>query len=148
MAQEVADKRDQEFVLHEMLNVASFSEYEEFEDFDKKTVNMILKEARNLVTKEIVPTRALGDVDNGHPEGCIHENGAVKVPKSYHKPYELFCEGEWLAMSDDPEWGGQGMPHCVSIAPSEMFSGAFFSCSCFVDYSFVNGIALKTGACI
>ncbi len=123
MAQEVADKRDQEFVLHEMLNVASFSEYEEFEDFDKKTVNMILKEARNLVTKEIVPTRALGDVDNGHPEGCIHENGAVKVPKSYHKPYELFCEGEWLAMSDDPKWGGQGMPHCVSIAPSEMFSG-------------------------
>ncbi len=29
MAQEVADSRDQEFVLHEMLNVASFSEYEQ-----------------------------------------------------------------------------------------------------------------------
>ncbi|MCP3925709.1 MAG: acyl-CoA dehydrogenase, partial [Desulfobacterales bacterium] len=123
MAQEVADRRDQEFVLHEMLDVASFSEHEKFADFNKKTVDMILKEARNLVTKEVVPTRALGDEDNGHPEGCIHENGAVKVPKSYHKPYKLFCEGEWLAMSDNPEWGGQGMPHCVSIAPSEMFSG-------------------------
>lgn len=127
MAQEIADRRDQDFVLHEMMEVAELSKHEKYAEFNKKTVDMILTEARSLAVKEILPTRSLADVENGHEEGCQHENGAVKVPKSFHRPYKLLKEGEWIAMSDDVEYGGQGMPHTVAVAASELFTGANMS---------------------
>ncbi|PIE71146.1 MAG: acyl-CoA dehydrogenase [Deltaproteobacteria bacterium] len=124
MAQQIADLRDQEFVLHEMLNVESFSKNEQFADFNKKTIDMLLKEARNLAVNEILPVNKTADVHNGHPEGCKLENQQVYAPPSYHRPYKLFCEGEWVAMCDEPEFGGQGMPHSVAIACGEYFTGA------------------------
>ena len=121
MAQSIADRRDVEFVLHEQLQVAELSKYEKFAEYNKKTVDLIVTEARNLAVKEILPTRELGD-----KEGCRFEKGKVMVPESFHRIYELFKEGEWLAMSDDPEWGGQGMPTTVSLAAGEYFNGANF----------------------
>lgn len=120
MAQQVADRRDQDFVLHEMLEIAKLSETnEKYADFNKKTIDMVLTEARNLAIKEILPTQKTGD-----EEGVKLENGKVSVPPSFHRPYKLFCEGEWVAMADDPEVGGQGLPHALAIACGEMFTGA------------------------
>jgi len=124
MAQAVADRRDQDFVLHEMLNVAELSQHEKFAEFNKKTIDLILTEARNLAIKEIVPTNKLADVPNNTEDGVKLKDGQVSVPPSFHRPYKLFCEGEWLAMTDDPEYGGQGMPHSLAIACGEMFTGA------------------------
>ena len=90
MAQQVADRRDQDFVLHEMLEIAKLSETtEKFADFNKKTIDMVLTEARNLAIKEILPTQKTGD-----EEGVKLENGKVSVPPSFHRPYKLYCEGE------------------------------------------------------
>ncbi|OQY11095.1 MAG: acyl-CoA dehydrogenase [Desulfobacteraceae bacterium 4572_19] len=119
MAEAVADRRDQEFVLHEMLNVAGLSEHEKFADFNKKTIDMVVKEARNLAVKEVLPTAGESD-----EQGCKLENGQVTAPECFKRPYKLFCEGEWIAMADDPKYGGQGMPKVLSIAAGEMFTGA------------------------
>ena len=119
MAQHIADRRDQDFVIHEMLNVADLSKHERFEDFNKKTIDMVITEARNLAIKEILPTQTDGD-----EIGCILKNGQVHVPESFHKPYKLFCEGEWVAMCDAPEYGGQGMPKVLAMVAGEMFTGA------------------------
>lgn len=119
MAQSIADRRDQEFVLYEMLDAPSLAENEVFEDFNKKTMDMVLKEARNLAVKELLPTNKEGD-----EQGCTLENNQVVVPKSFHKAYELYCEGEWLAMCDDPDYGGQGMPRVLATAAGELFVGA------------------------
>jgi alkylation response protein AidB-like acyl-CoA dehydrogenase len=119
MAQQIADRRDQDFVLHEMLNITQLTETEKYADFNKKTVDMVVSEARNLAIKEVLPTQKLGDV-----EGVKLENGKVSVPPSFHRPYKLFCEGEWVAMADDPAVGGQGLPHAVALACGEMFTGA------------------------
>ncbi len=119
MAQQIADRRDQDFVLYEMLDITQLTETEKYADFNKKTIDMVLNEARNLAVKEILPTQKLGDV-----EGVKLENGKVSVPPSFHRPYELFCAGEWVAMADDPEVGGQGLPHAVALACGELFTGA------------------------
>ena len=42
MVQHIADRRDQDFVLHEMLNIADLSKHERFEDFNKKNWNLKL----------------------------------------------------------------------------------------------------------
>lgn len=116
MAQLIADRRDIDFVLHEQLGLV---EDERFAEFNRKTVDLIVSEARNLAVKEILPTQKPGD-----EEGCRLENGVVTVPESFQRAWKLYCEGEWLAMTDDPEVGGQGMPKLVGIAANEYLVGA------------------------
>jgi hypothetical protein len=48
-------------VLHEVLEVSDLAKYERFEDFNRKTMDMVVKEARNLAVKEILPTQKDGD---------------------------------------------------------------------------------------
>ena len=122
MAQQIADLRDIQFVLHEQLAVDRFSAHENYAEFNKKTIDMIVKEARNLAIKEILPTNKEGD-----ETGCKLENGVVTVPECFRKPFELIRDGEWLAMSEDPEWGGQGMPKSVAMAASDYLVGANFA---------------------
>jgi alkylation response protein AidB-like acyl-CoA dehydrogenase len=133
MAQFIADRRDIEFVLHEQLQVEKLSKHERFAEFNKKTVNMIVSEARNLAVKEILPTQMLGD-----QEGCKFENGRVTVPKSFHRAYEIIKEGEWVAMPESLEWGGQGMPMVVSLAANDYLVGA--------NYAFMMYSGLTQGA--
>ncbi len=122
MAQIIADRRDVDFVLHEQMKVENLSKHERFAEFNKKTVDMIVSEARNLAIKEILHTQEFGD-----QEGCKFENGNVTVPESFHRAYELLKEGEWVAMTEDPEWGGQGMPATVALAANDYFVGANFA---------------------
>jgi len=133
MAQIAADRRDIDFVLHEQLEVEQLSKNELFSEFNKKTIDLIVNEARNLALKELYPW--LKEADE---EGCTFKDGKVSVPKAFHRIYKLFCEGEWIAMSDDPEWGGQGMPSTVALAANNYFNGA--------NYPFLLHIILIHGA--
>ena len=133
MAQVIADRRDIDFVLHEQFEVETLSAHEKYAEFNKKTVDLIVSEARNLAVKEILPTREIGD-----REGTEFDKGEVHVPKEFHRAYELFNEGEWLAMSEDPKWGGQGMPRTVSLAAADYFNGA--------NYAFMMYPGLTHGA--
>ena len=80
-----------------------------FADFNRKAIDLVINEARNLALKEILPTQADGD-----RIGLDFDNGVVKVPESFHKAWKALRDGEWLAMTEDPEWGGQGMPRSVA----------------------------------
>ncbi len=119
MAQQISDRRDIDFVLHEQFKIENFSKYEKYAEFNKKTVDLIVSEARNLAVKEILPTRKEGD-----EVGCVFDKGEVKAPECFRRPFELLREGEWTAMTEDPEYGGQGMPVTLHMAASEYFNGA------------------------
>ena len=122
MAQLLTDRRDVDFVLHEQLKIEELSKFETFAEFNKKTIDLIISEARNLAVKEMLPTQIDGD-----REGTRFEDGKVKVPESFHKVWEEFKAGEWVSLIDDPAWGGQGMPCSLSLAANEHFIGANFS---------------------
>ncbi|MGD9151255.1 MAG: acyl-CoA dehydrogenase N-terminal domain-containing protein, partial [Desulfobacterales bacterium] len=122
MAQTISDRRDIDFVLHEQLQLENLSEHERYAEFNKKTIDLIVSEARNLAVKELLPINIDGD-----REGSRFDNGRVTVPESFHKAWELFKEGEWVALSDDPEWGGQGMPVSLSLAVNDLFIGGNFA---------------------
>jgi alkylation response protein AidB-like acyl-CoA dehydrogenase len=119
MAQQIADRRDVDFLLHEVLRVEEMSAHEKFEEFNKKTIDLIISEARNLALKEILPTQVIGD-----RQGVHFANGVVTVPEEFKKVYETYREGEWVAMTESIDWGGQGMPRTVALAASEYFIGA------------------------
>ena len=134
MAQVISDKRDIEFVLHEMLRAETLADLNDnFADFNKKTIDMVISEARNFAVKELLPAAKEGD-----EQGCKLENGRVTTPESFKRLFELFNEGEWLAPTEDPKWGGQGMPRTVASAAAEYFNGA--------NYPFMMYPGLTQGA--
>ncbi|MCM2304321.1 MAG: acyl-CoA dehydrogenase [Elusimicrobia bacterium] len=121
MAQTLVDRRDIDFILHEQLKVEELAKHERFADFNRKAIDLVINEARNLAVKEILPTQFDGD-----RIGVQFDNGNVKVPESFHKAWKALRAGEWLAMTEDPEWGGQGMPRTVaSTAAQYMMAGSF-----------------------
>ena len=122
MAQILADRRDIDFVLFEQFKVEELAKHERFEDFNRKSVELIVAEARTLAVKEILPTQVDGD-----RIGARFDNGAVTMPPSFHKAWKALKEGEWLAMSEDPAWGGQGMPRTVATAASDYLTAANFA---------------------
>jgi alkylation response protein AidB-like acyl-CoA dehydrogenase len=134
MAQVIADRRDVDFVLFEQLAVEMLSDHERYADFNRKTIEMIVSEARNLAVKEIYPTQQEGD------SGCTFEDGKVTVPDCYHRPWEMYLEGEWLAMPEDPNYGGQGMPRTVAMAANDYLVGA--------NYGFAMYAGLTHGAAL
>ena len=116
MAQTLTDRKDVQFVLFDQLNIEELTKGKRFADLNKKTFDMVISEARSLATKEMLPTSA--DADQ---EGCLFEGGDVKVPESFHRVYDQIKKGEWIAVADDLEVGGQGMPEVISLAVLEMF---------------------------
>ncbi len=135
MAQYIADRRDVDFVLFEQLGVDTLSQHDRFADINRKTIEMVVSEARNLAIKEILPTQQEGD-----HQGCRFENGSVHVPPGFHRAWKLFLEGEWLALPEDPEYGGQGLPRTVALAANDFFNGA--------NYSFMMYSGLTHGAAL
>jgi hypothetical protein len=119
MAQQIADRRDIDFVMFEQFAVDQLSQHEQFAEFNKKTIEMIVKEARNLALKEILPTNKIGD-----EKGVSLENGQVRVPEEFHRAYKLYCEGEWVGTTENPDYGGQGMPKSVGMGASDFLLGA------------------------
>ena len=119
MAQLISDRRDVDFVLHEQLKVSDLCKHPRFSDLNKKAIDMIITEASQLAVKEILPTMKIGD-----EEGVEFNKGTVTIPEAYHRAYRLYREGEWVSMTDDPDWGGQGLPHTVTLASQEFFVGA------------------------
>jgi alkylation response protein AidB-like acyl-CoA dehydrogenase len=117
--QELIDLRDVLFVIQEVLRLESLSEHEQFSDFNAKTIEMIIKEARQLAIRELLPTGKEGD-----EVGCSWDNGRVTVPECFHKPFKLLRKGEWIAPADDLEVGGQGMPLTLSLATGGYFTAA------------------------
>jgi alkylation response protein AidB-like acyl-CoA dehydrogenase len=80
---------------------------------------MIITEARNFAIKELLPANAEGD-----REGLRFEDGQVKVPECFHRAYKLLLAGEWTSLTEDPDWGGQGLPVNISLAVGEYLYGS------------------------
>lgn len=122
MAQLQADHRDVLFTLFEQLDTEDLTKLEKFSDFNRKTFEMFIKEARNFGLKEILPTFMEGD-----KQGVSFSNGEVKAPECFRRPFELFREAEYAAMPEDPDLGGQGLPQIMATAINEYLGGCNFS---------------------
>jgi hypothetical protein len=133
MSNLLVNTRDQEFVLFEQLGIDKLFESEAFKDFTKDDLLMILKEAEKMAVNVIAPTFAEGD-----KEGCKFKDGKVSVPKCFHEPWKKYIEAGWLAATESPDVGGQGLPRAIGYAMAELMGSA--------NYSFVMYSGLTHGA--
>ena len=112
--------RDMRFILQEVLQIQNYSNLPGFEEVTPDLVNAILEEGGKFAKEVLYPLRAVGD-----RQGCVRNaDASVKTPDGFPDAYKQLIEGGWPLLSVAPEMGGQGLPHVVNIAWTEMVSAA------------------------
>jgi len=134
MAQLIADRKEIDFILYELLDAEKLLEFEKFNMFSKKMFDMIISEARKISLKEILPTLAESDKN-----GVRFENGKVIAPESFRRARKIIREAELVSVMEDPKWGGQGLPYMISTAIMEYVVGANYSLSGFTHMGHGTG---------
>ena len=114
--------RDMHFVLHELLNVTDeLRRLPRHADIDIDTINAVLEEGGKFTAEVLAPLNASGDAEGCTLDTATHE---VRTPQGFKAAYARFVEGGWPSLSSDPAFGGQGLPHVLNQAFSEMLNSA------------------------
>ena len=123
MSNKITDLRDARFVLYEQLGIEGLCERPKFADHSKDIFEMVLDEAEKLMLNEIWPLN-----EDSDRIGAKYDPDTKKVstPDGFKKALEAYKAGGWIAMAEDPEVGGQGLPYSLYMACTEMFVGANF----------------------
>ncbi|MFC3067997.1 acyl-CoA dehydrogenase C-terminal domain-containing protein [Phenylobacterium soli] len=112
--------RDHLFVLKDLLKLDRYANLPAFADASMDTVEQILDEAAKFTAEVLAPLNPVGD-----KQGCTwNPDFTVTTPKGFKDAYKALVEGGWPGLGSEPAYGGQGLPHVVNLAFSEMSSSA------------------------
>ena len=115
-----APLREYRFLLKDVLDIDRYSNLPSFADASFDTVEQILEEGAKFCEGVLAPLNKVGD-----EHGCKRaDDGSVTTPPGFKEAYKQFVEAGWPALSCDPAYGGQGMPHLVALAWNEMVASA------------------------
>jgi alkylation response protein AidB-like acyl-CoA dehydrogenase len=118
------DLRDIKFQLFEWLKLGEMLEHEKFADWDAENVEMVITEGLKIAQEQMAPCN-----EDGDRIGAQYADGKVTLPDSFKPVYQTICEGGWIGLLADPEFGGMGLPDTLGLAVSEFFNGANVSLS-------------------
>jgi alkylation response protein AidB-like acyl-CoA dehydrogenase len=96
-------------------------------------IEAVIREAERFCAEVIAPGWQEAD-----REGAHYANGKVSVPARYHATMKAWIESGWQGVAAPESHGGQGLPHAVWVAVTELASAA--------DMSFFLGPILTAGA--
>jgi alkylation response protein AidB-like acyl-CoA dehydrogenase len=122
MAQYTPPLRDMQFLLEELLQVQTqYKAMPAHGDLDKETVQAVLQEAGKFASEVIFPLNGVGD-----RQGCQYNSATreLRTPDGFKQAYQQFVAGGWPALSCDPQYGGQGLPHTINQCLYEMLNSA------------------------
>ncbi|OUS09432.1 acyl-CoA dehydrogenase [Gammaproteobacteria bacterium 53_120_T64] len=112
------------FLVNDVLGIADIATLPGYEECSSELVEAIYSEAGRYFSELIAPTNQSADA-----EGCRVEDGAVISAQSLDGLYQGFVAAGWPALSGDPQYDGQGMPHLVGVGVEEMCQSANLSFS-------------------
>jgi alkylation response protein AidB-like acyl-CoA dehydrogenase len=110
--------RDQQFVMHEVLNaVDELKAMPRHADIDAATLNHVVEEAGKFCAEVLLPLNRVGD-----EQGCLYDPASheVRTPQGFKEAYHQFRDAGWQGLAADHEVGGQGLPHLLQVAFYEM----------------------------
>lgn len=117
-----APVKDIEFVLNKVIGLEEIAKLEGFGDATEDLVSAILEESARFTGEVLAPLNTLGD-----QQGSSWSEDGVKTPDGWKEAYSQFVEAGWGALAFPTEFGGQGLPMCVSSAVQEMWHSANMS---------------------
>ena len=120
MPRYTAPVRDMQFILHELLSIENYSNLPGFSESSRDLVDQILEEGGKFASEVLFPLNMIGD-----QQGCTRNpDASVKTPDGFPEAYKQFVENGWPLLAADTDMGGQGLPHVLNVAISEMSSSA------------------------
>ena len=93
----------------------------------------VIEEAGKFATDRIAPLNRVGDTI-----GARFENGHVTTAPGWIETYRDWAEGGWNGLTASVDHGGQGLPHLLQLACSDMWTAA--------SMAFMLGPMLTSGA--
>jgi len=110
--------KDMQFLLNEM------SEAPAQEGVSNEDLFFILEQAARFAEEALVPINHDGDTN-----GCVFNNGKVKLPPKLRDAFRNYAEGGWMGLSMPEAFGGQGLPERLSTLVGEILTAANHSFS-------------------
>jgi len=108
-----------EFVLNEIADMPAISQLPGFEEASEDLVSAILEESGKFASEILAPINRQGD-----QQGSKLVDGKVVTPNGWKEAYQAYVDGGWGSLVFPEEFGGQGLPECISTAVHEMWDSA------------------------
>ena len=122
MAQYAAPIRDMQFVLHEVLDAEStLKKLPAQAELSRDVMDQVIEEGGKFCAEVLFPLNQVGDREGCKLDAATHE---VKTPTGFKQAYQQFVAAGWPALSCDPAYGGQGLPHAMQVPFQEMMNSA------------------------
>ncbi len=122
MADKFISERNLQFLLYEVFDVVSLTQYPYYEAHNRKVFDMVLKAAVKLAKDLLWPVYA--EMDQDQPELI---DGEIKVHPSIRKIMKEFGQGGWITSTLPFEKDGEQLPHLIAGACSFIFQAANYS---------------------
>lgn len=111
-----APVEDIRFMLENVIGLQEIATLPGFEEATPDLIGAILEESARFTGEVLSPLFRVGDEQPSQ----WSEQG-VTTPPGWKEAYQQFCESGWGALSFPVDYGGQGLPMCVSAAVQEMW---------------------------
>ena len=119
MSTYTAPLQDMQFVIKELVGLADITAMPDCAEVTEDLVDAVLDEAAKFATGVLDPLNHTGD-----KTGARFADGSVTTPPGFKEAYRQFIAGGWNGLSGEAAYGGQGLPHVVSMPVQEMWNSA------------------------
>ena len=121
MSHYIANLRDIEFCLFDLLGREKVMGIAPYGDVDRDTSVGMLEEMKRLCENDLAESFVEGD-----RVGTVFnkETGNITLPESFKKSYKAYVDGEWWRLDAPVELGGMKVPPSVRWAMAEMVLGS------------------------
>jgi len=110
---------DFRFLIDEFIELETCSDLPSLEGLDSELIDAVLSEGARFCESVLQPINGPGD-----QAGCRFSDGEVVTPDGFRDAYRTYTENGWPGLTSATEYGGQGLPHFLGIAMSEMITAA------------------------
>jgi alkylation response protein AidB-like acyl-CoA dehydrogenase len=128
MASKFFSERNLRFLLYEVFDVVSLTQYDYYKEYDGRTFDMVLKAAMELAEGLLGPI--FQEMDKNPPEFVDDQ---IKVHPSVRKFMEESGQGGWIGIDMPFEWGGQQLPRMLTLVCRFIFCSANYSAAVYPD---------------
>ena len=122
MATKFFSERNLKFLLYEVFDVESLTQFDYYRDLNRKIFDMVLQAAKELAEGLLWPN--FQEMDRYPPELM---DDRVRVHPSVRNIMKEFGQGGWIGAVFPEEVGGEQLPHLISDCCQFIFAAANYS---------------------
>ncbi len=126
MATQFYSKRNLQFLLYEVFDAESLTQYSYYQDHARETFDMVLDSAEQISEKLLKPL--LTEMDRKEPQLV---DGRIKIHEGMFPILKKFGEDGWINAGFSYDEGGQQIPSTVLSSAAFIFQAANYSSSVF-----------------